>query len=199
MAVDQGRPVSDSSPLSQRMAISSLITATDSTNHAQTEPVAAASGLSSIAAPGIHTVVSAGTVAASLPPALGPVATLSTSSPHTPATSGIITPSSGAYTLSASAGTSQPIPLIPPTIGEVAPSAVPMLETPSLQPESQTMDVDTPGDTLVTTLLPKITGIYDLAGTELESLVAGVIREDGFVKLLENLDSMWRIKILLGQ
>ncbi|KAH8107798.1 hypothetical protein BXZ70DRAFT_912663 [Cristinia sonorae] len=40
--------------------------------------------------------------------------------------------------------------------------------------------------------------LYDLPRDELEYLVAQVIREDGFVKLLETLDSMWKMKGLLG-
>ena len=68
--------------------------------------------------------------------------------------------------------------------------------------------------------VPKAPALYDLSRTELETLVGEVVREEGFVRLvsplplccasgelrltlslihqLENLDSMWRVKALLG-
>ncbi|KAF9265015.1 hypothetical protein L218DRAFT_1076019 [Marasmius fiardii PR-910] len=46
--------------------------------------------------------------------------------------------------------------------------------------------------------LRETTRLYDLAPNQLEALVAEVIREDGFVPLMERLDSMWRVKGYLG-
>jgi len=41
--------------------------------------------------------------------------------------------------------------------------------------------------------------LYHLPRAELEKLVGLVVREDGFAKLLEDLDSMWRVKGFLGR
>ena len=83
------------------------------------------------------------------------------------------------------------------------------------------MDVDIP---IVNSLgavfsAPRVPALYDLSRAELETLVGEVVREEGFVKLvsltifvgkrelrlkrslihqLESLDSMWRVKALLG-
>ncbi|KAG7087332.1 hypothetical protein E1B28_013307 [Marasmius oreades] len=43
------------------------------------------------------------------------------------------------------------------------------------------------------------TRLYDLPPHKLEALVAEVIREDGFVGLMENISTMWRLKGYLGQ
>ncbi|KAK7047606.1 hypothetical protein VNI00_006374 [Paramarasmius palmivorus] len=43
------------------------------------------------------------------------------------------------------------------------------------------------------------TKLYDLPPSKLEAVVAQVIREEGFVQLMENLSKMWRIKGYLGQ
>ncbi|KAI0075129.1 hypothetical protein K474DRAFT_1600389 [Panus rudis PR-1116 ss-1] len=45
--------------------------------------------------------------------------------------------------------------------------------------------------------LREIPPLYDLPTDDLEKVVAQVVREDGFVKLLENLDAMWKIKGVL--
>ncbi|TFY62885.1 hypothetical protein EVJ58_g3570 [Rhodofomes roseus] len=47
--------------------------------------------------------------------------------------------------------------------------------------------------------LEETRSIYNLSRGELEDLVAKVVREDGFAKLLEKVDSMWAIKECLGQ
>ncbi|OAX37402.1 hypothetical protein K503DRAFT_237550 [Rhizopogon vinicolor AM-OR11-026] len=41
--------------------------------------------------------------------------------------------------------------------------------------------------------------LYNLSHAELESMVAEVIREEGFVQLLASLDTLWRVKGFLGQ
>ncbi|KAJ6502077.1 hypothetical protein C8R45DRAFT_975284 [Mycena sanguinolenta] len=57
----------------------------------------------------------------------------------------------------------------------------------------------TGADTLaMTAALHDATGIYDLSHAALERLVGDVVREDGFVRLLENISSMWAIKALVG-
>jgi len=47
--------------------------------------------------------------------------------------------------------------------------------------------------------LEHTTSIYNLSRTDLETLIAKVIREEGFAKLLEDVDSMWKIKGFLGR
>ncbi|TCD65020.1 hypothetical protein EIP91_003341 [Steccherinum ochraceum] len=54
------------------------------------------------------------------------------------------------------------------------------------------------GDPSLISALRQTPSLYDLPKAELEYLIADVIREDGFVKLMETLDSMWRVKGLLG-
>ncbi|PSS38035.1 hypothetical protein PHLCEN_2v120 [Hermanssonia centrifuga] len=46
--------------------------------------------------------------------------------------------------------------------------------------------------------LRESTALYDLPSADLEKLVAQVVREEGFVTLLKSLDSMWKVKTLLG-
>ena len=190
MAVDQRRRADDS-PSSQRMAVSSLITTVGSEDHARTESVADAPGIGPITAPRSTLVANTSSAAPSLSLALGSAATVSASGSRVPISGSAIASSPGAYTQPAAAATPQTISPVPPTVHEAAPSISLAPEAPRLQSESQVMDMDTSDDTLVAPLLPKIPGIYDLAGTELESLVAGVVREDGFVKLVGSLRS-WR-------
>jgi len=47
--------------------------------------------------------------------------------------------------------------------------------------------------------LSKHPSLYELSRTDLETLVSQVIREEGFLHLLESLDSLWRIKGFLGR
>jgi hypothetical protein len=47
-------------------------------------------------------------------------------------------------------------------------------------------------------MLTEPTRLYNLSCTALEQLVGDVVREDGFVRLLENVDSMWRVKSFVG-
>ncbi|EAU91441.2 hypothetical protein CC1G_01930 [Coprinopsis cinerea okayama7 len=42
------------------------------------------------------------------------------------------------------------------------------------------------------------TALYNLSPQSLEHAVAEIVREDGFVKLMENLSSMWRVHALTG-
>ncbi|KAF7337949.1 hypothetical protein MVEN_02018300 [Mycena venus] len=50
----------------------------------------------------------------------------------------------------------------------------------------------------LTAALREATGLYDLSYAALERLVGDVVREDGFVRLLENMSSMWAMKALVG-
>ncbi|OSX66150.1 hypothetical protein POSPLADRAFT_1043638 [Postia placenta MAD-698-R-SB12] len=45
--------------------------------------------------------------------------------------------------------------------------------------------------------LEETPSLYDLSRGDLEEVVAKVVREEGFLKLLEQLDSMWKIKSVL--
>ncbi|KAJ7256458.1 hypothetical protein B0H12DRAFT_1232793 [Mycena haematopus] len=49
----------------------------------------------------------------------------------------------------------------------------------------------------LTAALRDATGLYDLSHAALERLVGDVVREDGFVRLLENISSMWAMKALV--
>ncbi|RDB25298.1 hypothetical protein Hypma_007667 [Hypsizygus marmoreus] len=46
--------------------------------------------------------------------------------------------------------------------------------------------------------LRETTALYDLDRASLEQLLGEVVREDGFLKLLEHIDSMWRVKSFVG-
>ncbi|KAF7793873.1 hypothetical protein EIP86_004995 [Pleurotus ostreatoroseus] len=45
--------------------------------------------------------------------------------------------------------------------------------------------------------LREMPSLYNLTRADLENLVAEVVREDGFLTLLQNLDSLWKVKALL--
>ncbi|KAJ7311511.1 hypothetical protein DFH08DRAFT_1045438 [Mycena albidolilacea] len=49
----------------------------------------------------------------------------------------------------------------------------------------------------LTAALRDATGLYDLSHMALAKLVGDVVREDGFVRLLENMSSMWAMKALV--
>ncbi|KAJ7311529.1 hypothetical protein DFH08DRAFT_927211 [Mycena albidolilacea] len=49
----------------------------------------------------------------------------------------------------------------------------------------------------LTAALRDATGLYDLSHVALAKLVGDVVREDGFVRLLENMSSMWAMKALV--
>jgi len=57
--------------------------------------------------------------------------------------------------------------------------------------------VDTNNSALLTSLTEP-TKLYSLPRTTLEQLVGDVVREDGFMRLLESIDSMWRVKTFVG-
>lgn len=84
--------------------------------------------------------------------------------------------------------------------------------------EDVQMDGSTPSTVPLLKSPPELPGLHELSPEELERLVAEVVREEGFVKLvgtvhsygigvavdaalskLESLDTMWRVKMLLGR
>ncbi|KAG9316611.1 dehydratase family-domain-containing protein [Chiua virens] len=70
--------------------------------------------------------------------------------------------------------------------------------TTQLEAPSKTVDAaDERSQFLVS--LSEHPSLYDLSRTELETLVSQVIREEGFLGLLESLDSLWRVKGFLGR
>ncbi|PCH43434.1 hypothetical protein WOLCODRAFT_153494 [Wolfiporia cocos MD-104 SS10] len=101
-----------------------------------------------------------------------------------------------------------PPPLVPPHLVQqinssteyvVQPASVLRLtETAPVSGDVLKATEDTPMQDLITTL-EEVPTLYNLPREELERLVARVVREEGFVKLLENLDSMWTIKSYLGR
>ncbi|KAK7038112.1 hypothetical protein R3P38DRAFT_2904523 [Favolaschia claudopus] len=65
-------------------------------------------------------------------------------------------------------------------------------------PPAQVSTYDTHADTIaLTAALREATGLYDLSHVALERLVGDVVREDGFVGLLEKMSSMWAMKALV--
>jgi len=63
-------------------------------------------------------------------------------------------------------------------------------------PAPNAIVVSRPADTLIDSL-SKVPELYDLPTQHLELIVGRVIREEGFTKLLHNLDAMWKTKGLL--
>ncbi|KIJ68142.1 hypothetical protein HYDPIDRAFT_173798 [Hydnomerulius pinastri MD-312] len=61
---------------------------------------------------------------------------------------------------------------------------------------AETMDVDRPN---LLSSLRESPSLYDLSRADLETLVSQVVREEGFARLLDSLDSMWRIKGFLAR
>ncbi|KAI0930187.1 hypothetical protein AcV5_006970 [Taiwanofungus camphoratus] len=80
------------------------------------------------------------------------------------------------------------------------PSA-PSFVNPTMLARSETSSCTnaTPETPALVVSLQKIPALYDLPRADLENLVARVVREEGFDKLLKELDTMWRIKGFLGQ
>ncbi|KAG1799740.1 uncharacterized protein HD556DRAFT_1231166, partial [Suillus plorans] len=76
---------------------------------------------------------------------------------------------------------------------------LPSSVTRSLQSESQPLEGRNPTRTQLVASLHDTPALHKLSHAELESIVAQVIREEGFVQLLASLDTMWRVKGLLGQ
>ncbi|GBE81165.1 hypothetical protein BKA93DRAFT_755996 [Sparassis latifolia] len=76
---------------------------------------------------------------------------------------------------------------------------LPSVHAPSLDPSHPApLSADSEKQAFLTSL-NEIPTLYNLPRRDLENLVAKVIREEGFAKLLEDLDSMWRVKGFVGR
>ncbi|KAG2055232.1 hypothetical protein BDR06DRAFT_1020454 [Suillus hirtellus] len=79
------------------------------------------------------------------------------------------------------------------------PPPLPSSVTRSLQSESRPLEGCHSSRTQLVASLHDNPALHKLSHAELETIVAQVIREEGFVQLLASLDTMWRVKGLLGQ
>ncbi|KAG2121330.1 hypothetical protein BD769DRAFT_1361433 [Suillus cothurnatus] len=79
------------------------------------------------------------------------------------------------------------------------PPPLPSSVTRSLQPESRPSEGHNSARAQLITSLHDTPALHKLSHAELESIVAQVIREEGFAQLLASLDTMWRVKGFLGQ
>lgn len=79
------------------------------------------------------------------------------------------------------------------------PPPLPSSVTRSLQSESRPLESRDSTRTQLVASLHDNPALHKLSHAELESIVAQVIREEGFAQLLASLDTMWRVKGLLGQ
>ncbi|KII92758.1 hypothetical protein PLICRDRAFT_102889 [Plicaturopsis crispa FD-325 SS-3] len=80
-------------------------------------------------------------------------------------------------------------PPLPLSTSDAAVSIVP-----PASPQDPTTD---PTKALFLASLRENTSLYDLSSADLEALVSNVIREEGFVDLLQKLDSMWKVRAFL--
>ncbi|KAG2150975.1 hypothetical protein DEU56DRAFT_728399 [Suillus clintonianus] len=79
------------------------------------------------------------------------------------------------------------------------PPPLPSSVTRSLQSESRPSEGRNSTQAQLVASLHDIPALHKLPHAELESIVAQVIREEGFAQLLASLDIMWRVKGFLGQ
>ncbi|KAJ8595673.1 hypothetical protein M405DRAFT_782789 [Rhizopogon salebrosus TDB-379] len=82
------------------------------------------------------------------------------------------------------------------SLNTMPPPPLPSSITRSREQESQPSDVPT---AQLLSSLRATPALYNLSHAELESVVAQVIREEGFAQLLASLDTLWRAKGFLGQ
>ncbi|KAH6914344.1 hypothetical protein BKA70DRAFT_1143189, partial [Coprinopsis sp. MPI-PUGE-AT-0042] len=71
----------------------------------------------------------------------------------------------------------------------------------SQQPELQNSRSQTPSNQAGAALMASLrdaTALYGMSTETLEQAIGEIVREDGFVRLMEKLDSMWRIRALAG-
>ncbi|KAI0051844.1 hypothetical protein FA95DRAFT_1602336 [Auriscalpium vulgare] len=104
--------------------------------------------------------------------------------------------SQGRHSSSLPASTPDPPSSSAPTSTLMGPPPVPMQASPTPAMNAPTA-VSTRQNFIDS--LQDSPGLNDLSRTELEGLVGQVIRDPGFVKLLEKLDSMWAVKGFLAQ
>ncbi|KAJ7172061.1 hypothetical protein C8R46DRAFT_1084702 [Mycena filopes] len=104
--------------------------------------------------------------------------------------------------------TADSVMMPPPPLPMRTPTPTPTL-TPSAADAaaSTAMNVDSDTDAdmvqgsageVMAAALREATGLYDLPRAALERLVGDVVREDGFVGLLENVSTMWAMKAVAG-
>ncbi|KAG2037414.1 hypothetical protein BDR03DRAFT_992559 [Suillus americanus] len=79
------------------------------------------------------------------------------------------------------------------------PPPLPSSVTRSLQSESRPSEGHNSTRAQLVASLHDTPALHKLSHAELESIVAQVIREEGFAQLLASLDTMWRVKGFLGQ
>ncbi|KAG0698138.1 hypothetical protein DFH29DRAFT_1019719 [Suillus ampliporus] len=79
------------------------------------------------------------------------------------------------------------------------PPPLPSSVTRYRKPESRLSEVPDPTRAQLVASLHDSPALYNLSHAELESVVAQVIREEGFAQLLGSLDTLWRVKGFLGQ
>lgn len=79
------------------------------------------------------------------------------------------------------------------------PPPLPSTVTRSLQSESRPVEGRDSTRAQFVASLHDTPALHKLSHAELESIVAQVVREEGFAQLLASLDTMWRVKGFLGQ
>lgn len=79
------------------------------------------------------------------------------------------------------------------------PPPLPSTVTRSLQSESRPVEGRDSTRAQFVASLHDTLALHKLSHAELESIVAQVVREEGFAQLLASLDTMWRVKGFLGQ
>ncbi|KAJ7766791.1 hypothetical protein B0H16DRAFT_1522503 [Mycena metata] len=88
--------------------------------------------------------------------------------------------------------------MMPPPPLPLPPSSTPTFTPTSSGASAATANANVPMESLAAALCAP-SGLYDnLSGAALERLVGDVVREDGFVGLLESLSSMWALKAVAG-
>ncbi|KAJ7149339.1 hypothetical protein C8R46DRAFT_1125998 [Mycena filopes] len=95
-----------------------------------------------------------------------------------------------------------PLPIRTPT---PTPTLTPSAAADAAANTAMNVDSDTDADMVqgsagdaLAAALREATGLYDLPRAALERLVGDVVREDGFVGLLENVSTMWAMKAVAG-
>ncbi|KAG2757996.1 hypothetical protein P692DRAFT_206544 [Suillus brevipes Sb2] len=94
---------------------------------------------------------------------------------------------------------SQPSSSIRSNSNTMPPPPLPSTVTRSLQSESRPVEGRDSTRAQFVASLHDTPALHKLSHPELESIVAQVIREEGFAQLLASLDTMWRVKGFLGQ
>ncbi|KAG1731505.1 uncharacterized protein EDB91DRAFT_721870 [Suillus paluster] len=94
---------------------------------------------------------------------------------------------------------SQPSSSTRSSLNTMPPPPLPSSVTRSRKPENRLSEVPDSTRAQLVASLHDSPALYNLSHAELESVVARVIREEGFAQLLASLDTLWRVKGFLGQ